>query len=58
MKTEKVNITTEFWMLKLQQSNKFQLTLLILSFWTKFTQTGYFWSETEKVKITLTSALL
>ena len=56
MKTEKVNITTEFYILKLESSNKFPLKLLILIFWTKSTQRGYFWSKTEKVNITLTSA--
>ena len=32
---------------------KFQLNLTILIFWTKFTQKGYFWLETEKVNITI-----
>ena len=32
---------------------KMQLKLIILFFWTKFGQTGYFWSKTEKVNITI-----
>ena len=32
---------------------KFQLKLIILIFGTKFPQKGYFWSETEKLNITI-----
>ena len=48
MKTEKSNITTDFYMLKLQKSNQLQLKLSILIFRTKLTQKGYFWSKTKK----------
>ena len=32
---------------------KFQLELKILTFWTKFAQKGYFWSQTKEVNITI-----
>ena len=34
-------------------ATKFQLKFTILSFWTKFTQKGYFQFKTEKVNITI-----
>ena len=49
MKTEKVNITIEFCILKLQRSNKFQLKITILIFWNKFAQKQYIWWKLEKV---------
>ena len=41
-KTEKVKITTKFYIFKIVLGNKFQLKLTILNFWTKLTQKGYF----------------
>ena len=35
--------------LRISLGTKFQLKLTIVIFWTKFTQKGYFWQETEKV---------
>ena len=42
------------WILHVQFSfgSKFQLKLTILTFLTKFTQEGFFWYKTEKVKTT------
>ena len=34
-------------------ATKFQLQLIILSFWTKFAQKGYFYSKTRKMNITI-----
>ena len=45
-KTEKVNITIDFYMFEI--GTKFQLKLKILNFWTKLTQKGYFRSKKEK----------
>ena len=42
------------WILHIQISlgTKFQLTLTIIIFLTKFEQKGFFWSKTEKVNTT------
>ena len=42
------------WILHIQFSlgTKFQLTLTIIIFLTKFEQKGFFWSKTEKVNTT------
>ena len=36
-------------LIRISLGTKFQLKLTILTFWTKFTQKGYFWSKTKKV---------
>ena len=47
-KKEKVSITMELCIFELVLSTKFQLKLIILSFWTKFTQKSYFQLKTEQ----------
>ena len=39
--------------IRINLHTKFQLKLIILIFWTKFTQKEYFQSNTEKVNITI-----
>ena len=47
-----MNIAIEFCIFELVQVTKFQNKLIILIFWTKFTQKWYLRSKSEKVNIT------
>ena len=48
-KSEKHHWVLHIW---ISLATKFQLKAIIITFWTKFAQKGYFRSETEKVNIT------
>ena len=58
LKTEKVNITSEFCIFKLLDNTKFGFRQIILNFGTKFAQKGYFCLKRDKVGTTIKSAYL